>query len=172
MSTYGENNPPFPHLCIHCRYHQLRAKQQPFSTFALQTPGGLKAKLEWDEKQRQRAQQERQRVEAGLPFDYEPHHYAWCLAYTYINEQDMRRIEVVIETGGWAQARVLVQESVQRGREVVRHARAGDERALGELAQSGQATMNPVTGEIRQIYELCGVKNPEAQCPLFDPKGS
>lgn len=70
------------HLCIRCKHHRDRSKAILFGAAELQSPGVLKARTEWDQQQRQRAQQEQQRLASGIPFDYEPHHFAWCAAYT------------------------------------------------------------------------------------------
>jgi hypothetical protein len=63
----------------------MRAEPELFSPADLQTPGILKAQVEWEQQRRQRAQQETQRVAANIPFDYEPHHFAWCAAYTRLD---------------------------------------------------------------------------------------
>src|SRR5688572_3217424 len=71
-------------LCIRCKHHRQRSKAMLFDAADLQSPGVLKARTEWDQQQRQRAQQEQQRLASGIPFDYEPHHFAWCAAYTEV----------------------------------------------------------------------------------------
>jgi hypothetical protein len=73
---------PLLRICAHCRHQRMRAELELFSAADLQTPAILKAQVEWDQQRRQRAQQETQRVAAGLPFEYEPHHFAWCAAFT------------------------------------------------------------------------------------------
>lgn len=116
---------------------RLRPKPVLFSPSDLQTPGILKAQVEWDQQSKQRAQQEEQRLASGLPFDYEPHHFAWCDAYT------------------------AVELSIQ--------ANAGDPAAIEEFMAQGAGVMNPVSGQLSPYYALCAEKNPEGQCPKYEP---
>jgi hypothetical protein len=71
--------------CIDCRHYRLRAKPELFSSADLQTAGGLKARSEWEQQEKQHLQHEEQMVAAGTAFTYEPHHYAWCDAYTRLD---------------------------------------------------------------------------------------
>lgn len=69
----------------------MRPRPQLFAPSELASGGVLKARNEWDQQQRQRALQEKQRFEAGQPFDYEPHHYAWCAFFTALELVDRAR---------------------------------------------------------------------------------
>jgi hypothetical protein len=62
----------------------MRLKADLFSSAELQTAGGLKAQSEWQQQERQHAEREAQLYASGDAFTYEPHHYAWCAAYTPI----------------------------------------------------------------------------------------
>ena len=73
--------------CIHCRHYRMRSKPDLFNTSELQTAAGLKARIEWQQQEKQHAERETQLVSSGAAFTYEPHHYAWCAYYT--------RVEVV-----------------------------------------------------------------------------
>jgi hypothetical protein len=73
---------PQIHTCIDCRHYRMRAKPDLFSAADLQTAGGLKAQGEWQQQEKQHAEREAQVYASGQPFTYEPHHYAWCAAYT------------------------------------------------------------------------------------------
>lgn len=73
---------PILRICARCRHQRMRPEPELFSAGDLQTAAILKSQVEWDQQRRQRAQQETQRVAAGLPFEYEPHHFAWCAAFT------------------------------------------------------------------------------------------
>ena len=68
--------------CIDCRHYRMRLKPDLFSPSELQTAGGLKARIEWQQQEKQHAEREAQLVSAGAPFTYEPHHYAWCAHHT------------------------------------------------------------------------------------------
>lgn len=125
-------------VCARCRHYRTRPAVEPFSVSELSAAGVLKAKTEWDQQQRQRAQIEQARFEANQPFDYEPYHFAWCAAYTRID--------------------------------LVARAEAGDAAALDELATAGGATMDPVTGRIAPLYQLCGWLNPSARCERWQPR--
>jgi hypothetical protein len=73
---------PVIRSCIKCRYSRLRPKADLFSSAELQTSGGLKAYGEWQQQEKQHAEREAQLVSSGGAFTYEPHHYAWCAAFT------------------------------------------------------------------------------------------
>src|SRR5512132_329796 len=87
-SKTEDDGPPAPgtRVCVMCAHYRMRPKYELFSAGHLQAPGVLKAKTEWDQQLKQRAEQEAQRLAAGLPFDYEPHHYAWCAKLTPVDE--------------------------------------------------------------------------------------
>ncbi len=126
-------------ICASCYFYKLRPAVELFGEKELSAPGVLKAKTEWDQQQRQRAQLEMARAEAHHPFDYEPHHYAWCNHYTQVA--------------------------------LVDSANAGDRAALAKLLGSGGATMDPVTGRIKPLYQLCAWMNPTGQCPSWTSRG-
>ncbi|HVR25556.1 MAG TPA: hypothetical protein VMU26_19840 [Candidatus Polarisedimenticolia bacterium] len=71
-------------ICKNCQHYRLREGARLFGAAELQTPGGLKAYSEWQQQERQHADREAQLVAAGGTFTYEPHHYAWCVAYTQL----------------------------------------------------------------------------------------
>jgi hypothetical protein len=60
----------------------MRPRVELFGLADLASAVVLKARNEWDLQQRNRALEEKTRFEAGLPFNYEPHHYAWCAFFT------------------------------------------------------------------------------------------
>src|SRR5580765_2666471 len=70
------------HMCVNCCHYRLRPRADLFSSTELQTAGGLKARTEWQQQEKQHAEREAQLVASGGAFTYEPHHYAWCAAYT------------------------------------------------------------------------------------------
>jgi hypothetical protein len=132
--------------------------------------GVLKAKLEWDQQEQERRLIELQRFEAGQSFNYEPHHYPWCTAYTPYDNTLAGAIEEALSVGNRKLARELAMKSHERGNKLIKQAEAGYDAALQELAENGRATMNPVNGEIMQTYALCARMNPGGQCPMFEPK--
>jgi len=162
ISTYA--------ICINCMHYRKRSSEKLFGLSDLQTPGILKAQLEWDQQQDQRADEERRRFEARREFVYEPFNYAWCAAYTHIGNLDTSQIEGALKSGKRDQLHEVVEQSIKHDEERMRRAKAGDEVAFKELSENGRAKMNPVTGEVMQVYELCVGKNPDGQCPLFEAK--
>jgi hypothetical protein len=156
-------------VCTRCRNYRIRPEPELFGLSDLQTPGVLKSKLEWDQQNQERRLLEMQRFDAGQPFNYEPYHYPWCAAYTPYDNQLSGAIASALGHGDRERARQLAKESVARGVTLIRRAQAGDTAALQELAENGRATMNPVTGEVMQVYTLCARVNPTGQCPLFEP---
>lgn len=81
-----ESGPTMPlRLCVRCRSYRPPRPVQPFSPAELHSPGTLAAQTKWDEERRERAVEEMHRAETGLPFDYEPHHFAWCAHYTRLD---------------------------------------------------------------------------------------
>jgi len=81
----GSKSAPGLRLCANCRHYRLRSTPQLFSATELQTAGGLKAYSEWQQQEKQHAEREAQLVASGGPFTYEPHHYAWCAAFTRLD---------------------------------------------------------------------------------------
>ena len=77
-----------------------------FSAAELQTSGGLKARVEFQEQEKQHAEREAHMVREGVPFTYEPHHYAWCAAYTHLelarraNAGDASALAQLMQEGG------------------------------------------------------------------------
>lgn len=71
-------------VCTKCRHYRIRPKPVLFDSAELQTAGGLKARSEWQQQEKQHAEREAQLVAADAAFMYEPHHYAWCAAYTRV----------------------------------------------------------------------------------------
>lgn len=157
-------------VCKFCANRRMRPKPELFSASDLHNPQVLKAQLEWEQQDQQRKFTELQRFEEGRPFNYEPYHYYWCEAFTPLDPELIPQLETMLSDGDTERARELAKESNSRGRDLVRRAQAGDWDAVSELAKSGRATMDPVTGEIAQFYALCDQMNPEGQCPLFEPK--
>jgi len=106
------NNPdknttaPGTRICVACQHYRIRPKYQLYSPASLQSPGVLKAKTEWEQQERQRAEQEAQRLAAGQPFDYEPHSYPWCANFTRLdlvkkaNGNDADALATLMREGG------------------------------------------------------------------------
>ena len=92
--------------CIDCRHYRLRAKPVLFSGDELQTAGGLKSQMDWEQQEKQHLAREEQMVAGNKAFTYEPHHYAWCAAYTQLDdvkkaaEGDEAALAALIQHGG------------------------------------------------------------------------
>ena len=135
---------PFPpgklplRVCALCRHVRTRAKIALFDSQDLQSPGALKAQMEWNNEMKQRAQLEFARCQSRQSFEYEPHHYAWCAKFTQID--------------------------------LVTQAQNGDPAALEKVMAEGCASLNPVTGEIGALYQLCAWHNGNGDCQEYEPK--
>lgn len=162
----------FTAICSNCLYYRTRPKPQLFTGSELQTPGVLKSMNEWEQQEQNRWQNEQQILEAGRPFFFEPHHYAWCDMYTPFDATLPEAMDRALNRSDIEGARELAKKSNQRLKELILLAQNGDTSPLDELAGHGSATMNPVTGEIMQIYGLCARMNPDGQCPMYEPKVS
>ena len=79
-------------VCTKCMHYRVRPKTQLFSRSELQASGVLKVDLEWEQQEQEWRLIERQRFESGLPFNYEPHFYAWCAACTPYDSQLMKKL--------------------------------------------------------------------------------
>ena len=146
----------------------MRPKPQLFSRSELQAPGVLKSELEWEQQDQERRLTEMQRYEAGHRFTYEPYHYPWCDALTPFDATLPEEMETALMKGGVEAAREFASKSTAKGKKLLADAKGGDGAALQELANTGSASMNPVTGEISEVYALCARMNPAGQCPLFE----
>ena len=94
--------------CNRCAHHRLRPRPLVFSPTELQTPGALKAHLEWEATRTERAQREQQMLNDGLRFLYEPHSLLWCSAFTELElvarakAGDRAALEAALERGAAA----------------------------------------------------------------------
>lgn len=111
-TTPASNSAPVPgssagvHFCTTCKHMQRRPAPRLFNGQELQTPGGIKAATEWEVQEKQFAQREEQQKATGEPFTWEPHHYAWCDAFTKVdvvraaNAGDTEAQEQLMREGG------------------------------------------------------------------------
>jgi hypothetical protein len=81
---HGPPDRPSIRRCLDCVHYRMRPKPSLFNASELQSAGGLKARLDWQQQEKQHAELEAQMVGAGAPFTYEPHHYAWCAYFTRV----------------------------------------------------------------------------------------
>ena len=67
--------------------------------------GRPKARSEWEEQEKQHALRESQLFASGGEFDYEPRHYAWCAAFTPLDDAakasngDRVALEAILASG-------------------------------------------------------------------------
>jgi hypothetical protein len=93
-------------LCGDCRHNRRWVPPELFTSAELQTAGGLKARTEWERQSKQHAERETQLSASGGAFTYEPHHFAWCAAYTRLalveaaNAGDETAVATLIREGG------------------------------------------------------------------------
>jgi len=156
-------------VCSKCKHHQVRPKPELFSRAEMQSPAVLKAKLEWEQQQNERRQAEMQRFEAGQQFTYEPFNYPWCKAFTPLHTDLLLTVQDEVGKGlSLDEARAKLVAGMKEWQSVATKALAGDMDAAEQLGMAGAATVNPVTGEVAQVYALCARMNPQAQCVLFE----
>ena len=79
------------HVCTACTHYRMKPHITLFDSTDLQSPGALTAQTKWDDEQRQRANDEQQLFVDRQPFESEPHHYAWCAAYSMVDEVERAR---------------------------------------------------------------------------------
>jgi hypothetical protein len=165
-------------LCQRCVYYRVRARPALFSSADMQSAGGLKARLEWEQQQDQMRLLEQQRVEANEIFTYEPHFHAWCAAASPFDEAILRAVDEAVEANdddrlGLAQtARHVALVSRQEAAELLARANDGDDEAMALLVERGRATVNPVAGDVQLTYVLCDRVNQRTRCPLFERRES
>ena len=164
---------PSATYCPRCAHYRMRAQPELFSAAEMQSTGGLKAHLEWEQQQQQLRLLEQQRVETAEVLPYEPHFYAWCAAASPF---DPAVLDAIDHADGAAEAmlgaiRELAHASCAKADELIARAEKGDYEAVTELVDGGRVTVNPVTGDVQRTYVLCRRVNRRSQCPLFDPRG-
>jgi len=158
--------------CQRCVHYRLRARPELFSSADMQSAGGLKARLEWEQQQDQLRLAEQQRVDDNQPLTYEPHFHAWCAAASPFDEAILRAVDDA--TDATEEQKPTLAEKARQVALVSRHeatawlasANEGDYEAMTRLVERGRVTVNPVTGEIQPTYVLCDRVNRRARCPL------
>jgi hypothetical protein len=150
-------------VCSRCAHFRMRAKPALFKSSELQTSAVLKAQLEWDQEDEERKRLEQQRFEAGQPFTYEPHSFPWCQAATPYDERLTDRLRK-----GAADTAEAARTFATENRALLERARKGDDAALTELGDRASIVVNPVSGEISQVYTLCDRLNTMGACPLYE----
>jgi hypothetical protein len=163
-------------LCPGCAFYRLRARPALFSAADMQSVGGLKASLEWEQQQDQLRLLEQQRIEAAQVLTYEPHFHPWCAAASPFDETVLRAVDEAIgadeaqRPGLSDTARDAARISRGEAAELIGRARHGDYEAMTRLVEGQRATVNPVAGDIQQTYVLCERVNRFSRCPLFEPR--
>ena len=155
-------------VCSRCAHYRMRAKPALFKSSELQVSAVLKAQLEWDQEDEERKRLEQQRFEAGQPFTYEPHSFPWCQAAT---PRD-RRLAEELQKVAPADVRARAREIAAENQALLQRARKGDDAAFTQLAGRSSVVINPVSGEIHQVYTLCDEVNARGNCPLYEASHS
>ena len=165
-------------LCQRCVHYRLRARPELFSPADMQSAGGLKARLEWEQQQDQMRLLEQQRVQANEILTYEPHFHAWCAAASPFDEAILRAVDDAIEASDEERptlaetARHVALVSRQEAAALLDRAHHGDYDAITQLVKGGRAAVNPVAGDIQATYVLCDRVNQRTRCPLFERQES
>ena len=159
-------------ICSNCLHYRKRGKPQLFNLSEMRDSHVMKSELERLQKDEERGQREELRFAAGDPFNYEPFSYPWCDRFTPLDAQlfEGKEIQDALDLGDIDLVKKLAIESNERGKEWIINAKKGSGAALDNLAEHRSAMMNPVSGEIMQIYALCARMNPKGGCLLFEPK--
>ncbi len=124
--------------------------------------------MEWEQQNNERRQAEMQRYDSGGQFNYEPFSYPWCEVFTPLDVGLLQRVEEAAQTGRADEAKAMILENMARSATLLKQAASGESDAMEQLGMSGRATINPVTGEVAQIYALCVRMNPRGQCLMFE----
>jgi hypothetical protein len=162
--------------CPRCKHYRMRAQPELFSAADMQSTGGLKARLEWEQQQEQLRLLEQQRVEAGEVLPYEPHFYPWCAAASPFDAGVLDAVDQAFAGGDVpspelaGKVREMASASRVEARDLLARALKGDYDAVTRLVEAQRATANPVTGDVEQTYLLCRRIIRRAQCPLFEPR--
>jgi len=162
--------------CPQCAHYRMRAAAELFSAADMQSTGGLKARLEWEQQQEQLRLLEQQRVDSSEVLPYEPHFYPWCAAATPFDAAVLGAVDEATTSPAASfadqagRARDLARASRDAARALIARAGQGDYDAVTELLQGRRATVNPVNGDVQQMYVLCRRVNRRLQCPLFEPR--
>jgi len=164
--------------CQYCVHYRLRAQAELFSAADMQSAGGLKASLEWEQERIQLRFTEQQKVDAeeNKVLDYEPQFHAWCAAASPFDEEVLRAVDEATaaseeeRTKLASNARQVAEDSRKQAAELLTRARAGDYEAVTRLVEQERIRVDPVGGDIQETYVLCQRVNPSGRCPLFDRK--
>jgi hypothetical protein len=162
--------------CPRCAHYRLRQRPQLFSAADMQSTGGLKASLEWEQQQDQLRLLEQQRMDAGEVLTYEPQFHPWCAAASPFDEAILQAVDEATagddaERPGLAgKARDLARVSRDEASDLIARAKQGDYDAITRLVEGRRVTVNPVAGDIQPTYVLCQRVNRQSRCPLFEPK--
>jgi hypothetical protein len=152
--------------CVHCKRY---VKSELFNKSDLQMSGPAGAKIKGFEEEEQLRTKEMLQFQAGERFTYEPHNYDWCAIFTPLDAMLPDSILQKLADNDLDGARKLAHESHNLMIELLKRAKSDDSEALQELMSRGGGTLNPVSGNVEQVYALCYTMNHRAQCPLFEP---
>lgn len=165
-------------FCPRCVNYRVRPQAELFSAADMQSAGGLKARLQWEQQQDQIRLMEQQRAETDDKIPYEPLFHPWCAAASPYDATVIHAVEAAIDASEDDRpqladaARRLALESRHTATALLDRARAGDYDAIVTLVGGGRVNVNPVAGDIEQTYVLCGRINQRGLCPLFERKES
>jgi hypothetical protein len=162
--------------CPRCAHYRMWAQAELFSVADMQSTGGLKARIEWEQQQEQLRLLEQQRADAGDVLPYEPHFYPWCAAASPFDAAVLSAVDEAMASGSTPapplvdRAREIARESRAQARDLIARAAGGDYDAITVLVQGRRATVNSVSGNVQQMYVLCRRVNQRLQCPLYEPR--
>lgn len=162
-------------ICNKCVHYRSRAKPYMGSDFDKRNPASIRIIEKWEQEYEDRRRWEdenaRKLFDGNMQgaIDYEPYHYPWCdlfSPYDALLRGEMKRAR---DNGDLKQAKELAVLSITRGKLNYTKAQSGDSQAIDDLIQHMSITINPVSGEISQVYALCAIINYQSQCLLFEP---
>jgi hypothetical protein len=73
--------------CESCIHYRLTTPPDPLQGIRLVSKKMIELRTKWQQELANRAQLEEQRLDAGLPFDFEPWAYPYCAHYSEVESQ-------------------------------------------------------------------------------------
>ncbi|HMD35864.1 MAG TPA: hypothetical protein VKH42_12890 [Vicinamibacterales bacterium] len=95
-----------PKFCKSCKHIRLPAAVQLFDAKDFNSVGVMKAQMELDQENKQRARLELQRIQEQKPITYEPMYYEWCAKFTRLDlvnaarRGDSQALDTLMADGG------------------------------------------------------------------------
>lgn len=162
-------------ICENCRHYNKPAQPELYTATELQTAGALKSLHDSHSEQKQDRSMEDTAFRSGDPFTWEPINYEWCEILTPVDLELQEKMQIKLAQTDREGARMLAETSHSRMQRLMKEATnckdpVVQRQALKELERRlGRLALNPVTGELINVFALCRRVNAERDCVLFEP---